>query len=109
MKCDFIVGQKVVCVGGFPDREIQRAKEDGVYLPAKGAIYTIRDMEPGADWWTRHLVFIRLVELVNTPHVVDGIEPSFSAGGFRPVVEKKADISIFTAMLAPAGRLPVDA
>lgn len=28
---------------------------------------------------------------------------------FRPLIKRKTDISIFTAMLTPAGRLPVDA
>jgi len=42
---------------------------------------------------------LRFNELVNDPHIDNGIEPSFYARLFRPVVERKTDISVFTRML----------
>lgn len=93
----FHVGQKVVVAREFPACEIVRARLDGVIIPEAGVVYTIRNMEPGV--WNPSEVFIRLVELVNVPHCSDGIEPSFSATRFRPVVERKTDISVFKAML----------
>lgn len=97
MTCNFRVGQKVAVAKEFPQSEIRRAQDDGVLLPKHGVVYTIRNMEPGI--WNPCETFIRLEEIVNLPHVEDGIEPSFSATRFRPVVESKTEISIFTAML----------
>lgn len=109
MKCNFVVGQRVVMVREYPETERLRALDEGVTLPSLRSVYTIRDISPGADIWTRHLVFLRFVELVNGPHISTGIEPNFESSGFSPIVERKTDISIFTAMLTPAGRIPVDA
>jgi hypothetical protein len=96
----FHVGQKVTVFKPFPACEIQRAKDEGVTLPVLGVVYTVRGMEPGV--WNSNETFIRLAEIVNGPHVEDGIEPSFSATRFRPVIERKTDISIFKAMLNPS-------
>lgn len=109
MKCTFVVGQKVTLIADFPPMEQIRAALDGVSLPRFGAVYTIRSMEPGCDVWTMHLTMLRFVELSNGPHPTTGVEPNFDSRGFRPVQERKTDISIFKAMLTPAGRIPVDA
>ena len=76
----FRVGQKVVCVDAT-----------GTYLVCKGNVYTVTG--------------------VDTPFIeIDHTEvPSFDdhrgmlASRFRPVVERKTDISIFTRMLKPQG------
>lgn len=98
---NFHVGQKVTMIVDFPAGERTRAAQDGVSLPRHGEVYTILNMEPGANPWTRQFTFIRFVELVNGPHLVDGFEPSFDSRLFRPVVERKTDISVFKAMLEP--------
>lgn len=99
----FRVGQKVVCIkpmsewtkdahalGGFPFR------------PALNAVYTIRAVR---------LVFghpyLYLQEIHNPQNNWSEIgfaEPPFWAGMFRPIVERKTDISIFKKMLIPSRR-----
>lgn len=106
MRCDFVVGQKVVMVAAFPQSEIERARIDGVELPSVGNIYTIRGMEPGV--WDRNKIFLWLEEVRNKPHH-NGLEPNWLSTLFQPVQERETDISIFKAMLTPAGRIPVDA
>lgn len=86
----FRVGQKVVCV----DARIPRYP--GVIPVAKGAIYTIRDSGPEpmaqGEWW------VLLNEITNIS--AEGLgELGYTAARFRPIVERKTDISIFTRML----------
>lgn len=86
------VGQRVELVKTYDDRERNIAFEYGFELPQPGTVYTVRCVEG------EH---IRLAELVN-PDVpyVDGVaEPLWIAERFRPVVERKTSIEIFTAML----------
>lgn len=108
MKCDFVVGQKVVLIKPFPDHEIERAEADGVILPSMAVVYTVRDIEPGVGLYVGRFA-LRFIELVNPPHHSNGLEPAFVHTMFRPVVERKTDISIFKRMLTPAGGVPVDA
>lgn len=89
------VGMKVVCV---QTQEASRAREEGVILPEIGRVYTIRYIGP-SDFWPG--IFIRLNEVRNGPHHLDGEEPSFYHGWFRPVQDRSTDISIFTRMLNP--------
>lgn len=97
----FYVGQKVVCVGGKYRGDIPRpdAEANGAIYPRRGNIYTIRTINvwPGKTLVTLHEC--------NNAHLVKifggGIEPGFNARGFRPVVDRKTDISIFTKMLNP--------
>jgi len=105
MKCNFVVGQKVVFVGAFSQNWKARAAEEGVILPVKGVVYTIRGFDPV----TVNGVFIWLNEIRNDICIPAGREYSFAAEEFRPVVDRKTDISVFKAMLTPAGRIPVDA
>jgi hypothetical protein len=89
----FHVGQKVVCVVEF----------DGHYgqeiFPKRGGIYTVRtaEVEDDGQW-------IRLHEIVNpaAKYAERFDECMFAACGFRPVVERKTDISIFKKMLTDA-------
>jgi hypothetical protein len=89
----FRVGQKVVCnrntkwEGGFQD-EID---------PIYGHIYTIR----GIVHYPFGPAGLLLVEIVNAPRSYEEgfYECDFQAPNFRPVVERKTDISVFTAML----------
>jgi len=99
----FHVGQKVVCVD-----VTDRHRYGGFVIPVKGAIYTIRKFDDCEG--------VYLAEVVNPPTLVashDGgrihiDEPSFWLKDFRPIVDGKTDISIFTAMLTP-NKTQVDA
>lgn len=94
----FHVGQKIVCVKEYGQQ--REAAALGVILPQKGSIYTVRNFDDrGAS------PALRVHEILN-PEVMHGCgiftEPAFASHGFRPIIEKKTDISIFTAMLTPS-------
>lgn len=93
----FQIGQKVVCVaetscGGYGDE----------ILPVVGAVYTVRGIDlnrsgckcPTGLW---------LCEIRNKErYYTDGLdECSFASDRFRPLIERKTDISIFKKMLTP--------
>jgi hypothetical protein len=87
----FHVGQKVCCVDDEPDAGREWS---GAALKA-GTVYTIRDFVsdhyPGENE-----LCVRLVEVIRQ---YDGF--GFRASRFRPVVERKTDISVLTALLEP--------
>lgn len=85
----FRVGQRVVRIGGAQKRF------DANY-PELGQPYTIRGMY---EWRGKSLL---LLAGIDNTHVMAGIEPGFDSRWFRPVVDRKYDISIFTAMLNPS-------
>ncbi|TGV15805.1 hypothetical protein EN816_00705 [Mesorhizobium sp. M8A.F.Ca.ET.173.01.1.1] len=93
---DWHVGMRVVCV---KRQEVGRARDEGVSLPTIGNVYTIRDIEP-CDYWPG--VCIRLNEVRNGPHHLDGQEPSFYHGWFRPVQTRKTSIAQFERLLNPS-------
>jgi hypothetical protein len=87
----FRVGQKVVLI-----RAISGPPINGDVFPTVGQVYSIRDIlfEDGQSW-------LRLNEIIN--RVINEIdECCFIAAKFRPLVERKTDISVFTKMLRPA-------
>lgn len=88
---NFHVGQKVVCIDDNFSRKF-------VTNPVMSKIYTLREVYPFADG-----IGVLLDEIRNEPRQWsdDYGEPGFRASRFRPVVEKKTDISIFTEMLKP--------
>lgn len=83
----FHVGQKVVCVDDKPFN----GGLDGLIA---GNIYTIR----GFGECMSGPLGIRLVELLRPKPAND---MPYLARRFRPIIERKTDISIFTAMLTP--------
>jgi hypothetical protein len=94
----FHVGQKVVCVDdefGFADRLSLRE------LPVKGNVYIIRDMPLGMaiDGSRRIGLLLQGIKNNEGPR---GIEHCFNPMRFRPIVERKTDISIFRLLLNPA-------
>jgi len=106
---DFYVGQPVVCVGGSLARlpaskrqfwsEWRRAWR--VASPAKGSVYTVRETGVRKNGRQR----IRLVEVINPIcEFTDAPpqEPWYLSEDFRPVVERKTDISVFTELLNSA-------
>jgi hypothetical protein len=100
MMCNFTVGQKVVCVDEVRSSLRELASWFGITVPVKGGVYTIRKTglyngDP-AVW---------LCEIVNPAvRYLNGevMEQPFKAARFRPLVKRKTDISIFTAMLNPS-------
>lgn len=87
----FRVGQKVVCVDDSPDRF---GRELGV---VRGEIYTIRAVLERQGWQG-----VLLVE------VDPGSAAGWYASRFRPVVERKTDISVFHEILRTT-KAPVNA
>lgn len=79
----FYVGQKVVCVDGKPRNYPHCAVR-------AGAVYTVSKI--------MHSIYGDSLHVAE----VDGDYWGFYADRFRPVVERKTDISIFTAMLNPS-------
>jgi len=98
----FRVGMKVVCVDG--DMRVNWA---GWHPPTKWAVYTVREVRRSLDRITYGDTSLLLDEITNPlgPH---GRECGFLGRRFRPVQERKTDISIFTAMLNPS-QVTVDA
>lgn len=90
----FHVGQKIECIK-LTFNPAWRGKR----RPVVGRIYTVRDVgvrhQGGVD-----CEGVWLDEIINPLHP-SGHEYGFFAACFRPVVERKTDISIFTAMLTP--------
>lgn len=101
----FYVGQKVICVD---DQFSQLWVDDELTgnRPVKGVIYTIRGI---VTWNFRDGTgpAIYLEEVVNSPNPrgwfgnLGHLEHPFTIERFRPVIERKTDISIFTEMLTP--------
>lgn len=86
----FYVGQKVVCINGTPD-----ADEPPPH-PIKGAIYTVSEVFAGEGE-----PMLQFVEIRFDGDAYGDWQPGFRAACFRPIVERKTDISIFTDMLTP--------
>jgi hypothetical protein len=91
----FRVGQKVICVN---DVEYPHAYGlPGMDGLTKGHVYTVREV--GLSSWVDGRPAVRLAEIVR-PH--DDVP--FWAHRFRPLVERKTDISVFKKLLDPATR-----
>lgn len=83
----FTVGMKVVCVDAS-------SFSPGFQVPIKeGEIYTITNTRMG------HSELLLRLKDVEESNFLTG---EFYARRFRPVVSRKTDISIFTAMLKPS-------
>ena len=94
---NFKVDQKVVCIdddwGPLPEHHRGQVH----HWPKKDIVYTVRTIlvQP-----SNSKIFIRLRELVN-PETDKEREVEFWAECFRPVVERKTDISVFRKLLQP--------
>ncbi|MQB37627.1 hypothetical protein DXT97_12575 [Agrobacterium tumefaciens] len=98
MECNFTVGQKVVCVQNWFAEQHLTASVLGITLPVEGGVYTIRSI----DVLSTDDVHVRLDEIHNPELGYSDfgfIEQAFCQTCFRPVVQRKTDISIFTDML----------
>ena len=104
----FRIGQKIICIndaiGSFQNAKPRRFISsiswinnlDGLQA---GRIYTVRDVLPDPDF---DVELVRLCEIYRGSNFSSGIEAGFAAARFRPLVERKTDISIFQAMLTPS-------
>jgi len=99
----FHVGQKVVCVNASEMDEAPVGVRivgdlDGL---RKGAIYTVRSIYIDHVWGGAcirlHEIERRPLSFFNGQYFESGYDPS----RFRPIIERKTDISIFRAMLNP--------
>lgn len=89
---NFNVGQKVVCIWDGWNFSVS------VIWPLKGKIYTIREIEC-SDFDGFYLRFIEITNpIIAYP---DGRieEEAFTSNFFRPLIERKTDISIFHKIL----------
>ena len=88
----FHVGKKVVCVD-FEGEAEYRAWYPDVVLPERKVVYTVRKVfeRDGCE-----------ALLLNEIRNRDTPEAGFRSFRFRPVVERKTDISIFQKMLTPS-------
>ena len=103
MKCNFVVGQKVVCIasdGGMEGFEVLSTYDQ----PIVGKIYTIRDVKIGA---IQNRVGLKFVEIndqrvfVRNGIVSGSVSILWEPTNFRPLNQRPTDISIFKAMLTP--------
>lgn len=93
----FYVGQKVVLVGwrqGGVD-SWKSVHPDARY-PNVGDVYTIREIAPCADG------IVLLLQEIDNSHLGHALEPGFRQEFFRPAVQPKADIAVFTEILRKA-------
>lgn len=93
MECPFAIGQKVVCVGMKIPEGVQPARKI-----KRGDILTIRDIRACMRSNGLFQIGLYFNEVVNDIGF-DGNELDFDHRAFRPLVEKKTDISIFKEML----------
>ena len=92
----FHIGQRVVCI-----HDIGCAQgNEFPNIPIKGSIYTVRGFV-SPDVGNERTPGMLLEEVVNAPwEYNEGVfEPSFHPYHFRPVVQRKTDISVFKRML----------
>jgi len=108
MKCNFVVGQQVVCINDkWPEITLL-----GVLFPPRvpmiNEVLTISKIEPsrfGDDGV--YLQFTEIPSIQSSQHVT--AEVTYTHTHFAPLNMRETDISVFKAMLTPAGRIPVDA
>jgi hypothetical protein len=99
----FYVGQKVVCIeitfAGSHSLAMQRVRKYGINLPTVRDVYTVSRL--GEE---KGMPVVHLCEIGNwhlAPHIYPE-PPGYPSRWFRPAVERKTDISIFTDMLNPS-------
>lgn len=98
---NFHVGQKVVCVDDTANNGPLSANMHN--LIRKGEVYTIRDIDHRAAG-IHGSPSVRLEEVacpIQPATILGPWEPGFHPRRFRPAIERKTDIGIFTALLKP--------
>lgn len=97
----FRVGQKVVAVKADLPKNANVVKGSGKLTI--GTVYTVREIDDKYIQWYGE-PGIRVEEFIVAPVLTGAgwVEPCSLASWFRPAVERKTDISIFTRMLNPS-------
>ena len=100
----FKIGQEIVCICGDWTGGMDRRDVDWVALqhhfpnlPQKGKHYHVRGYDETVQ---DNQTFIFLEEVMN-PVRPGWTEGSFCADCFRPLIERKTDITVFTKLLTP--------
>ncbi|WP_019567336.1 hypothetical protein [Agrobacterium sp. 10MFCol1.1] len=105
MECNFVVGQKVVCVDADVRFEAPRngARVVNTTLGeiVEGKTYTIRSVF-WDELWECVLVRLEEVRRGNSRYKGEYYESGYDPRRFRPVKTRSTDISIFKAMLTPS-------
>ena len=107
MTCNFRVGQKVVCVDdsdpvGSAGWHARKGTKFGL---SHGKVYTIEGIYEAPGFYNGKLensVCLSLAELKKPPPPIHPWADGFNAKRFRPVVQRKTDISVFKALLTPS-------
>lgn len=104
----FHVGQKVVCVDDDPGPDrIEGVRDGTIYVLTgdldgltEGVVYTIRDI---VEYPFDGQLMLYLCEIDRPPLLGPSglFETGFALRRFRPAIERKTDISIFTEILKP--------
>lgn len=94
----FRVGQKVVAVGNG----MKRKPGDAAHNIPLGTVCTIREIDTRC-LAAHGMATVRLVEYVNRVEqtCMGPWETGYRPDCFRPIVERKTDISVFKKMLTP--------
>lgn len=101
MKCNFEVGQKVVCIHDGLVPPVGHILLHPIIFPQKGAVYTVRLVKVcwGIPGILLEEIPNQICKLMDMYGIVFECDVIFNAECFRPVVTRKTDISIFTSML----------
>lgn len=98
----FRVGQKVVCVDALFPKNTWRHRWFKFWQPYKspsdGEVYTVANVYSEAG--------MLLLELIELPSPETNVwMAGFLACGFRPLVDRKTDISALKALLVPGSKI----
>lgn len=108
MKCDFVVGQKLVCVT-YDDSPVEglTVVSEGFVQPEIGRIYTVRELFISK---TTGQLGMKLEEIpdqrvtVLYHGLIGSATIAWDPNNFRPLKARKTDISIFTKLLNPTSK-----
>ena len=87
MKCKFVVGQKVVCIKELRWRTSWEGITEEMPMIKVGNVYTIKNIKPA-----------RIIHVLLELQEIGG-DNWFEYTVFKPLDERKTDISVFTRML----------
>lgn len=103
MECNFTVGQKVVCIDALTNSrtiKLPELEEGGVYTIRKIGVQEIPGVfEPELSVWLEG-VAREVFSSKDLSIICDDF--GFRPSRFRPVINRKTDISVFKAMLKPS-------
>jgi hypothetical protein len=98
----FRVGQKVQKI-----RQINPHYFHAAAITMIGDIYTIREIETQSSAWNEGSVGLYFEEIKNALVItrIGPWEPAYDSRNYRPVIERKTDISCLQALLVPGAKI----